>query len=606
MTREYSNDFFHVPGVAYLNCAFHGALPRVAAAAAQQALEMKKTPYLIRDEYHFSYPDDYRAAAAALIGAEREQIAVSDSTTHAMMLLVNGLSWQQGDEIVLPRGEFPSNLLPWRSLESKGVRVHQIDIPRPEQAAARIEAVITERTRLVSASWVGYSSGTRLDVRTIGDLCRERNVFFAIDGSQGLGGLPFDLQQTPCDLLACSGYKWLLGPYGLGFAYVSPDLTRQLELSNINWFAVEGANDLSRLGSCELVLRPGARRFDVNETANFINLAAGTASLNYLRGVAPNVVEAHNRSLLDRLIGDLPSGFRVVSDLSPEHRSNIVCVSGQSAQHTERVYQDLSSQRIAVSHREGALRISPHLYNTVDDIERLLEVLHGKVGAPSRSHPVGEQVPLEGGTKKPTKRSHEGRYVSLHPLRPESDIDDLFAGGGGREAEALWTYMPVGPFSSQERMRTWLADCARSEDPLVFVVADNVTSRRIGMASFMNIVPQMKTLELGAIWYAPSAQGTRANTETVVLMLSEAFDRLGYRRVEWKCDALNEKSRRAALRLGFEFEGEFRKHMIIKGRNRDTAWFAMLDNDWQVIKPRLEAWLAEDSYRPLTLRDSSL
>ena len=209
---------------------------------------------------------------------------------------------------------------------------------------------------------------------------------------------------------------------------------------------------------------------------------------------------------------------------------------------------------------------------------------------------------LVGAVASPARSVHKGRFVSLHPADPKSDIDDLFAAAAGDpERDLIWTYMPSGPFRDREMMARWLEDCAASLDPLYFAVAENATARRVGVVSFLNIVQAMRTLELGNIWYGLAAQRTNVNTESVYLMLCEAFDNLGYRRVEWKCDALNERSRRAALRLGFRPEGIFRQHMIIKGRNRDTAWFAMLDRDWAGVKRNLESWLYSGVENPYSL-----
>ncbi len=191
--------------------------------------------------------------------------------------------------------------------------------------------------------------------------------------------------------------------------------------------------------------------------------------------------------------------------------------------------------------------------------------------------------------KPPRRAVHEGRRISLVPLDADSQVDDLFSGAhGDPKTEALWTYMGYGPFPARAAMLDWLRTCALSEDPLFLAVRDNQTGAHLGMVSYLAIRPAMRVLELGHIWYIPRAQGTGVNTEAVHLMLREAFDVLGYRRVEWKCDSLNQRSRRAALRLGFRFEGIFRQHMIVKGKNRDTAWFAMLDSDWPEVKRRLD------------------
>jgi len=149
-------------------------------------------------------------------------------------------------------------------------------------------------------------------------------------------------------------------------------------------------------------------------------------------------------------------------------------------------------------------------------------------------------------------------------------------------------------------MAEWLAGCAESDDPLFLSVTSLGSGTRVGMVSFLNIIPDAWRLELGHIWYAPSVQRTKVNTESVYLMLRESFG-LGYRRIEWKCDALNAKSRAAALRLGFKFEGIFRQHLIYKGRNRNTAWFSMLDAEWPRIRQNIERWLYENDDGGLSL-----
>jgi RimJ/RimL family protein N-acetyltransferase len=207
--------------------------------------------------------------------------------------------------------------------------------------------------------------------------------------------------------------------------------------------------------------------------------------------------------------------------------------------------------------------------------------------------PVGE--PVGGGpARAPERRSLEGRYVSLRPVDPARDVGPLWSAShdGSDEASRLWTYM-YEPFADAGEMLAWLEECARSDDPLFLTVVAHQAGP-VGMAAFLNVEPVHRRLEIGHIWYAPSAQRTEANTETAYLMMREAFDELGYRRVEWKCDALNERSRAAALRLGFTFDGVFRKHMIVRGRSRDSAWFSLLDDEWPAAKESLERWLVSD------------
>lgn len=220
------------------------------------------------------------------------------------------------------------------------------------------------------------------------------------------------------------------------------------------------------------------------------------------------------------------------------------------------------------------------------------------------SLPVGEPVAPLDGLHGPARKPLAGRFVTLRPVDPAADAAALHACSHGDPAtEGLWTYMgDYGPFESVAAMRGWLEDCVASDDPLFFAVIEAASHEPVGMVSFLNIVAGMRRLELGHIWYAPKVQRSKVNTEAIYLMLRESFEALHCRRVEWKCNALNARSRAAALRLGFGFEGVFRQHMIVKGRNRDTAWFAMLDGEWPAIKANMETWLYGDGDPAPSLR----
>jgi len=213
----------------------------------------------------------------------------------------------------------------------------------------------------------------------------------------------------------------------------------------------------------------------------------------------------------------------------------------------------------------------------------------------SEDLPLGELVENYEPSRPPDAKLYQGRYVELRPVDPRKDVADLYENSHGSNAKnRIWTYMAYGPFPDETAMQNWLSDCKASNDPLFLTVKSIGHNQCMGVVSFLNILPQMRCLELGNIWYSPIVHNTKINTETLYLMLSEAFDGLKYRRVEWKCDALNARSRAAASRLGFSFEGIFRQHYIIKRRNRDTAWFAMLDSDWPDVKSNMIRWLYSD------------
>ena len=211
----------------------------------------------------------------------------------------------------------------------------------------------------------------------------------------------------------------------------------------------------------------------------------------------------------------------------------------------------------------------------------------------SDGFPVGPPVMDPSPCELPGKRPMEGKTVRLERPDPHRDAPRLFEATHGAGSDpGQWTYLPYGPFDSADAMRRVLVGPAEgSEDPQWWLVRELSSGAPMGMVAFLNMVPAHRRLELGHIWYAPAAQRTAVNTETVFLMLCESFNGLGCRRVEWKCDALNARSMRAAPRLGFSYEGIFRQHCIVKGRNRDTAYFAMMDTDWPQIRQNFETVL---------------
>jgi len=204
------------------------------------------------------------------------------------------------------------------------------------------------------------------------------------------------------------------------------------------------------------------------------------------------------------------------------------------------------------------------------------------------SRPLG--VPVAGWTPPPAPSGTvlEGRYARLEPLSPDTHAALLFRAYEGHDW--LWDYMAYGPFHSAAQYHRWVRDTVANEDHLFYAIRDLEAGVWGGVASFLRIAPQMGSVEVGNINLSPVLQRTRAATEAMALMMGWAFD-AGYRRYEWKCDALNRPSRAAAERLGFSYEGVFRQHMVIKGRNRDTAWFAVTDQDWPALREAYGAWL---------------
>jgi RimJ/RimL family protein N-acetyltransferase len=190
----------------------------------------------------------------------------------------------------------------------------------------------------------------------------------------------------------------------------------------------------------------------------------------------------------------------------------------------------------------------------------------------------------------------QGKYVIVERLDPAKHADALWQGLGGESNAPLWLYMPDGPFLERAAYDAYMQTKAISQDPLFFAIVDRQTGLAVGRATFMRIDPPNRVIEVGGIVFTHALQRSRGATEAMYLMARHVFEVLGYRRYEWKCNTLNEPSRRAALRLGFTFEGIFRQHMIIKGMNRDTAWFSMMDSEWPARKREFERWLDESNF----------
>ena len=211
------------------------------------------------------------------------------------------------------------------------------------------------------------------------------------------------------------------------------------------------------------------------------------------------------------------------------------------------------------------------------------------------SAPIGPFV--EGPpARRPIRTTLLGRAGRLAPLDPQAHSRALYEGIQGEAGERLWQYLFEGPFADHAAFDVHLQRIAASEDPLFFAIVDNASASAVGYASYMRIEPVHRVIEVGSILYTPRLQQTTLATEAMYLMARHVFEDLGYRRYEWKCNALNAPSRRAALRFGFKFEGIFRQHMIVKGRNRDTAWFSMLDSEWPARKANFERWLDPSNF----------
>jgi RimJ/RimL family protein N-acetyltransferase len=211
--------------------------------------------------------------------------------------------------------------------------------------------------------------------------------------------------------------------------------------------------------------------------------------------------------------------------------------------------------------------------------------------------PIGAPLPGWSPRPLPPRTPLEGRYCRIEPLDPDRHTEDLFA-AFAKSDPANWTYLPdyMGPYATLPALREWLVSAQASPDPLWHVLIDKQSGRAVGMGAYLRIDPKAGVIEVGGLNYSRALQRRPTSTEAMYLMMRRAFDEMGYRRYEWKCDALNAPSRAAAERLGFIYEGIFRQHMVYRGRSRDTAWFSITDKEWPAVRHALEAWLAPTNF----------
>jgi selenocysteine lyase/cysteine desulfurase len=310
------------------------------------------------------------------MGAEPGDIALVGSATQGIGIVASGLEFQPGDEVVISSDNFPSNLFTWINLRRRGVGVKVLRPVRGYLAAEEVAAAMTKRTRVLALDWVNYSTGVRTALAEFGDLAHQHGALFVVDGTQGAGAIELDLHALPVDVFVAAAYKWLLAPYGTALLYLSPKTQGLLDLKVVSWLSVDGSEDFDALPVEEFTVSNTARRYDI---LAFLNMYGLDASLEYLQGVGVSTVHAHCTHLLDRLADGLKRAGYILSAASdPERRSTILCFRADSLEATAALYRKLQSEKIAVSLRQVMIRVSPHLYNTEADIDRLLAAADGR------------------------------------------------------------------------------------------------------------------------------------------------------------------------------------------------------------------------------------
>jgi selenocysteine lyase/cysteine desulfurase len=359
----------------FLNHASTGPLPSRSVRALERWADLRANPHRIPHDLQFGTLARGRELCARLIHAEVAEIALATNTTYGINLAAFSLPLKKGDVVLTPDLEFPANVYPWMALaERRGVEYRRLQCDEgvldPERLARELE---DDRVRCVSVSWVQFASGARVDLAALGTLCRDRGVFFVVDAIQGVGPLTLDVRATPIDVLACGAQKWLLSPWGSGFLYVRKPLIEHLEPHDVSWLAVKGADDFTRLTDYELAWRADARKYEFI-TLPFQDYAGMNASLELFFEIGLDEVSAHALRLADHIAqwalarGDV----ELVTPGAPSRRGGIVSVRPREARAAS---ERLTKAGVSHSFREGAIRLSPHFYNTIEELERALSII---------------------------------------------------------------------------------------------------------------------------------------------------------------------------------------------------------------------------------------
>jgi cysteine desulfurase/selenocysteine lyase len=370
---KYRKEFPFTKEIIFFNHASFGPMPEISWKATEEYYNGLRLKEIVDDDREaFQILENIRKQIAKMIKVKPEEIAFAPNTSYGLNVAAWGLDLKRGDKILLSDVEFPANVYPWTNLKQKGIKTKFIPSKNKCFDIDNFVKAIDKRTKVLSISFVQYFNGFKNDLETIGKICQDNDIFLVVDAIQGIGSVDLDVKKCRIDLLSCGGQKWLLSSLGTGFFYLSSEAKRKLKLSFFGWMGVDWNLDFTDLLKFNLKPFSSARRFEIG-TYPYSLLWSMHSSLQLLSQIGTKNIEKHNLELLNLLIdylGDSP--YQMKSSLEPKHRSSILSFSGKNIR---KLYDKLIKNKILVSLREGTIRISPHFYNTKDEINRLIEIL---------------------------------------------------------------------------------------------------------------------------------------------------------------------------------------------------------------------------------------
>ena len=367
--KKYKNIFPVAKSDVYLNHAAIAPFSFNVIKAINEFLVMRSQNGVDVFAFVVEKKKELKKNISTLINGNPENIAIIGNTSEGLNWLVNSLSWNAGDRILLTDYEFPSNVYPFLNLKRFGVEVDFVTNRDGKIYIEDIESKISPQTKIISISFVEFLNGFRNNLKEIGKICKNNNIIFSVDAIQGVGALPLDVQACNIDFISNGGHKWLMGPQGCGFMYIAPTLHENLHPAFAGWLSVE---DSWNFLEYKLDFIEDAGRYEIG-TANALGIIGCKVSTDLLVEVGTENIEKHLFSLGDYLIESLKNIDMIYNgSLSLEERSGIYSFNYKDTEVLKDLHQYLSTNKIHVSYRNGALRISPHFYNDKDDIDNFI------------------------------------------------------------------------------------------------------------------------------------------------------------------------------------------------------------------------------------------
>ena len=365
---------FNIPDdITYLNCAYLSPQLRSVTAAGHKSVSSKENPWLLTAPDFFALAEQTRSLFAELIGAQADDIAFIPAVSYGVSVAANNVAVEENQVIVVLEDQFPSNVYPWRELaREKGVELKTVTRPQDDDWTEALLSYIDESTAVVAVPNCHWTDGSIIDLVKLGQRCNEMNTALVIDATQSLGALPFSVSEVQPDFVIAASYKWLLGPYSLGFMYAKPDYHEGVPLEH-NWINRKDSEDFAGLVNYRDDFQNGARRFDVGERSNFALMPMALAALKQIgEWLIPEIADTLSAMTAEIANRATALGLNVAPPhLRAGHLLGIRFPDGVPADLVER----LSHNQIYVSVRGNSIRISPHLYNTANDIDRLFKTL---------------------------------------------------------------------------------------------------------------------------------------------------------------------------------------------------------------------------------------